>query len=195
MEAALRLNRRTLEGLIVAVQGIGSVGQKLCHLLNTAGARLIVSDAYPDRVQGLAEALGATICAPEYILFAKADILSPCAMGGALNAQSIPKIQAKLIVGAANNQLAEAADAQRLAQQGVVYVPDYVANAGGIINAFAEFRGEADADVERRVRHIGGRVEDLLREAAASDQTPAAVAHQSARRLIEQHAQPRQAVA
>lgn len=195
IEAALRVQGRNLEGLTVAVQGIGSVGQKLCHLLNAAGARLIVSDARPDKVQGLAEALGATLHHPDYILFAEADVLSPCALGGVLDAQSIPRIQAKLIVGAANNQLAEAADAQRLAQQGIVYVPDYVANAGGIINAFAESQGEVDADVERRVRHIGDRVETLLREAAATERTPAEVAHQAALRLIERQLHLHKAVA
>jgi leucine dehydrogenase len=154
-----------LKGMIVAVQGVGNVGARLCHLLAQAGARLIVADVDPRRAQGVAEAVGARIVDIGDILGVEADIFAPCALGAVLNERSIPLLKAKIICGGANNQLATDGDGERLFERGITYAPDYVVNAGGIINVAAEYLGESTQEVQRRVLSIGPRVETILKQA------------------------------
>ncbi len=184
LEAALAADGQTVQGLTVAVQGLGSVGRKLCALLSGAGAKLIVADCVVGRAEQVADEFGATVCGPGSALASPADILAPCALGGILNERTIPEIKARYIVGAANNQLASPADGHALAGRGITYVPDYVANAGGIINAMAEFRGDDDHAVEQDVRHIGARVEALLGQARQGGEPPFQVAQKRALDLI-----------
>jgi leucine dehydrogenase len=184
LEAALAADGQTVRGLTVAVQGLGSVGHKLCGLLHASGAKLIVADRFVGRAEQVAEEFGATTCGPEFVLATPADILAPCALGGILNDRTIPLIKARYIVGAANNQLGSPADGHALARRGIIYVPDYVANAGGIINAMAEYRGDDDQAVEQDVRHIGARVEALLKQARLIDEPPFKVAQRIAVDLI-----------
>lgn len=184
VEAALAIDGQEVRGMTFAVQGLGSVGRRLCALLHGAGAKLIVADTFVGRAEEAADEFGATICGSEFLLGARADVLVPCALGGILNARTIPEIKARYVIGAANNQLATAADGHTLAHRGITYVPDYVANAGGIINVLAEYRGHDDQEVEHDVRHIGSRVDALLRRARVADEPPFEVARKMAQDLI-----------
>lgn len=185
MQAAARFALGSdLEGLTVAVQGTGNVGAALCRMLRAAGARLVIADVDRRRVDALVAELGARVVDVNEILAAEADILAPCALGGVLNSRTIPDLRARLVCGAANNQLETDADGEALAGRGIVYAPDYVVNAGGIINVSAEYLGEAPEAVERRIAEIAPRLTAIL-ESARKEHRPAnVVADMLARRLI-----------
>lgn len=167
---------RPLAGARVAVQGLGSVGFKLCERLHLAGARLVVADVDRARVRCAQDAFGADIEAVEKIHAADADVFSPNALGASLNIDTIPELGAPVVCGGANNQLATPHDGHRLLARRVTYAPDYVANAGGIINVMAEYLGESGNSVEARVRAIGGRMAALLSQAKAQGSPPHEVA-------------------
>ncbi len=130
--------RDCLEGKTVAVQGIGSVGSHLLSYLFWAGADLVISDIDMAKAQKIALRYGARVLPPEEILQAECDILSPCALGGVLNDQTIPRLRCKGIAGAANNQLLRDHHAMILKERGILYAPDFVINAGGLLNVAAE---------------------------------------------------------
>jgi len=177
--AAMRtLERSDLQGLRVAVQGVGSVGMRLCERLHADGARLLVSDPSEARTQEANERFGAEVVAPEAIARAACDVFAPCALGGILDDEGVRSMRARVIAGAANNQLATPEHADALATRGILYVPDFVLNAGGIVNVAAELEGDYDAeDVSVRVDAIAYRVAALLRDAEATGTTPNRVAH------------------
>ena len=127
-----------LEGRHVCVSGVGKVGSELARHLAGAGARLTIADIVPESAQRIAAETGAEIVDVEKVHAVDCDIFSPCALGGVLNENSIPELSCKVIVGAANNQLATPQDAERLRAAGIVYVPDYIGNAGGVINIACE---------------------------------------------------------
>lgn len=154
----------------VAVQGLGSVGRELCHLLLHRGARLTVADVNPLAVAEFQGHPDVRIEDTTLIHRVPADVFAPCALGAGLNAQTIPELGAGIIAGAANNQLECPADALRLADRGILYAPDYIVNAGGIINVACEYLGEDDEQVERRVAAIPGRLLALIREAEIGGQ-------------------------
>ncbi|HEY6248617.1 MAG TPA: Glu/Leu/Phe/Val dehydrogenase [Candidatus Angelobacter sp.] len=132
--AQQRWHSQDLSQKIVAIQGCGHVGYFLSQELHKVGARLIVADIDRDSVQRVVSDLGATAVAPEQIYSVKADIFAPCALGGIINDQTIPQLQVEIVCGAANNQLLEPRHGELLEQRGILYTPDYAANAGGIIN-------------------------------------------------------------
>jgi leucine dehydrogenase len=182
---ARALGREDLIGLHVAIQGVGSVGGGLAQLLAAAGARLTVADVDAGRAAALAEAIGGKAVTPDEILRIEADVLSPCALGAVLNEETIPAIAAPIVAGAANNQLATPTDAYRLHARGILYAPDYVINAGGIINVALEYLGESDrAGVEARVAQIPARLDQVWEESATSGDPAAVVADRIAQRLI-----------
>jgi leucine dehydrogenase len=168
----------------VAVQGLGSVGFKLCEHLHAAGARLIVADIDAERVARARRLFGAETASVETIHAVQADIFSPNALGASLNAQTIPDLGAPLVCGGANNQLANEEAGAALWARGVRYAPDYVVNAGGIINVMAEYLGQAPASVEPRVRAIGPRVAALLETARLEGRASHRVAEVLARAKI-----------
>ena len=144
IQAAVRFQLgRSLEGLTVAVQGLGGVGHPLCRLLAADGARLKVADARRERAEQVREELGATVVGTETIFDEDADVFAPCALGAVLHEHTIARLRARVVAGAANNQLAAAADGDALLKAGILYAPDYVINAGGIINVAHEYRGGA----------------------------------------------------
>lgn len=187
--AAAHTLGRDLAGLTVAVQGTGNVGADLCRRLADAGARLVIADPNPARRDRLAAIHGAEVVHVDDILRVEADILAPCALGGALNAESVGGLKARLVCGAANNQLAEPAVADLLMARGIAYVPDYVANAGGIISVSAEYLGEDEAEVAARVARIAPRVTALFERAAQEGRSPAVVADEMAEEVIAAGAQ------
>lgn len=173
-----------LKGLTVAVQGTGNVGAELCRRLADAGARLVIADVAPGRRDRLATILGARVVGADAIASVEADIFVPCALGGVLDESTVAAMKAKLVCGGANNQLATREIADMLRERGIAYVPDYVANAGGIISVSAEYLGESAASVASRVAQIGPRVSAILEEASRRDLSPATVADETAVRLI-----------
>lgn len=183
-EAAAFALGSELSGLTVAVQGTGNVGADLCRHLAEAGARLVIADPDPRRREELRAALGARVVDVNEIAEVEADVFAPCALGGVLNRESVGKLKARLVCGAANNQLAGPEVGDMLRERGIAYVPDYVANAGGIISVSAEYLGETEADVAQRVAAIAPRVAELLERAAREGRSPAAVADEMAEEVI-----------
>jgi leucine dehydrogenase len=138
-----------LQGKIVTIQGVGNVGRYLANELHEAGATLIVSDIDPERTARVARETGATVVEGDAIYTARSDIFAPCALGGIINDENLPKLRAEVICGGANNQLLEERHGYQLEEMGMQYTPDYVANAGGVINVFGEVAGW---DSERALR-------------------------------------------
>jgi leucine dehydrogenase len=157
-ECARRKFGRDLAGLTVAVQGLGHVGSALCELLDRDGAKLVVADVRPDAAALMRARFGANVVGTDEIVATAADIFAPCALGAVLDERSVASLRASVVCGAANNVLATAADGDRLANRGVLYAPDYVVNAGGIINVAAEYLGWTTSEAEARVRATGARV-------------------------------------
>lgn len=172
-----------LAGRSVLVQGAGSVGSVLARELAEAGAHVLVSDVDAAR----ASATGCETVPPERVFETEVDVYSPCAVGGTLNAESIPRLACRAIAGCANNQLAELEDAQRLHERGILYAPDYVVNAGGIIQLIGLVdEGWNEAQLEERLAGIGDTLRALFAEAETSSVTPAEAAERLvARRLAE----------
>ena len=173
-----------LKCLTVSIQGIGIVGAEVCGLLADAGARLVIADVAPGRRDRVAKILDARVVGSDAIASIDADIFVPCALGGVLDEPTVATMNAKLVCGGANNQLATPEIAAMLRARGITYVPDYVANAGGIISVSAEYLGESAASVEQRVAQIGPRVTAVLEEASRRGISPAVVADETAERLI-----------
>ncbi len=173
-----------LNGVRVAVQGVGSVGGGLARHLAAAGASLVLADADAARAAALAADLGAAVVAADAIMTVEADILAPCALGAVLTETSVGALRVRAVAGGANNQLATGTEDALLAQRGIVYAPDYVINAGGIINVMRLTDGAVDADVNARIDAIPARLDAIWDESAASGLAPAAVADAMARRLI-----------
>lgn len=180
----------TLAGSRIAVQGLGHVGAALCQRLHEAGAELVVADIDERSVERLLEALPAERADPAAIHRATVDLFAPCALGGILDAARIPEIRATIVAGAANNQLATPEDGRRLHTRGILYGPDYVVNAGGIINVAAEYLRSDQDQVAAQVARIGPRLATLLDRADAEHVTPAEAADAIARELLAGQHQP-----
>jgi leucine dehydrogenase len=176
-------------GRSVAVVGVGSVGGRLAELLAEAGAELVLADI-DERRRPLADRLGARWTDPESALFADVDVLAPCALGGVLSAETVPRLRARAIAGAANNQLADETVAGQLAERDILWVPDFVANAGGVVNISVELEPEGydPARAETRVRAVGDTVRTVLDHADAAGVTPLAAANEIARRRVAEAA-------
>lgn len=181
-----QLGRTHLDGLTVAVQGLGGVGYELCRLLASEGARLRVADLRANLVKQAAEEFSAQTSPPDSILFERADVVSPCALGAVFDGTTIPRLQTSVIAGAANNQLATAEDGARLHAAGVLYAPDYVINAGGIISVGREYLGGASAQsIDAEIRRIPGRLIEIFERSAATNTPTSVVADQMAQVLIQ----------
>lgn len=139
--AMVRWGSRSVEGRTVIVQGLGNVGHYLCHELHEAGATLVVTDIDASRVQRAVGEFGATAVAPDEIYRQAGDIFAPCALGGVINDETIPQLKVQVVAGGANNQLLEERHGDELERRGIRYAPDYVANAGGVINVYGEVAG------------------------------------------------------
>jgi len=165
------------EGRTIAVVGLGHVGSRLARRLARAGARLLLADV-DERRRALADQLGARWTTPGRALTARVDLLSPCALGGVFDATTVPRLRCRAIAGAANNQLATDAVAELLAAREILWAPDFVVNAGGIVNIAVEFEpdGYDAALARRRVRAIGDTLAAIFADAAARRVTPLAAA-------------------
>ncbi len=139
--AKWKLGSDKLEGRTVAVQGLGHVGYYLCKELKAEGAKLVVTDIHKEKVQQVVDEFGAKSVASDAIYGVEADIFAPCALGAVVNDTTLPQFKVKIIAGAANNQLAEPRHGDALEKKGILYAPDYVINAGGVINVYSELMG------------------------------------------------------
>jgi len=176
--------REGVDGVTVLVQGAGHVGDSLARHLAARGARVLVADVDAARAEALAAEIGGAVVAADQLLTTPCDVLAPCAVARVVNDHTIPRFACRIVAGAANDTLAARADAERLAARGIVYVPDYVANAGGVVHIDAIRRTGGTEHLGERVLAIGERVGELLREAAAAGLTPTTVAERRARRLL-----------
>lgn len=178
LKAALqaRFGHQDLHGIRVAIQGVGSVGMQLAELLHRAGARLWVSDLNQEAVQQAVQRFAAQPVDQTEILYQPVDILAPCAMGAILNQESIPRLQAKVIAGAANNQLAEAADDRRLTERGIVYAPDFAINAGGVIQIAYEQQPDKHGQMRAQLEGIGTTLQAIFHRAAQTGEGNQAIA-------------------
>jgi leucine dehydrogenase len=179
-----RLGRTDLAGLTVAVQGAGGVGYHLCGLLAAAGARLKVADVLPRAVERVCDELKATPVAAVQVLEEQADVLAPCALGAILNSRSIARLKVTVIAGAANNQLAMDQDGEALRGAGILYAPDYVINAGGIISVAREYYGGTEAQVIEDIQGIPARLTEIFERARRENRTTNGVADQMARERL-----------
>jgi leucine dehydrogenase len=179
------LGRDDLNGLHIAMQGAGSVATGVALHACAEGAKLSIADVDEAKAQKLAAATNGTVVSPDEILALDADVVSPNALGAILTEASIAALKTPVIAGGANNQLATPEDGERLHQRGILYAPDYVINAGGIINVCTEYLGDGDLTlVRRRIEGIPVRLEQIWSESAESGRDPAAVADGMAQRLI-----------
>lgn len=169
-----RLGRDHLEGLGFAVQGMGNVGYRLAKLLHENGARLWVTDLYDERVKRAVAEFGASAVGPEEIFALDVDVFSPCALGGAINDRTLKQLRAAVVAGAANNQLTHQRHGEELMKRGILYAPDYVINAGGIIDISLELFG---FDREKLITHLEGIHGTLMEifERASCEQLPTGV--------------------
>ncbi|HYZ79199.1 MAG TPA: Glu/Leu/Phe/Val dehydrogenase dimerization domain-containing protein [Gaiellaceae bacterium] len=167
----------SLERRVVLVQGLGSVGGPLAEELAAAGARVLVSDVLPERAERFGEVVSA-----EAVIGTECDVYAPCALGGTLNAETIPRLRCRIVAGSANNQLAEPEDAERLREAGILYAPDFVINAGGVLHSLGtEHLGWTRQQIEERFPAIGDTLGEIYSRAEAERITTEAAAEQLAR--------------
>ena len=179
------LGRDDLNGLHIAIQGAGSVATGVAMHAAAEGAKLSIADVDQAKAHKLAEAANGKVVGTDEILSLEADVLSPCALGAILDERSIAALNVPIVAGGANNQLATPADGQRLHQRGILYAPDYVINAGGIINVSTEYLRDGDASlVRQRIEGIPERLETIWAESESSGRDPASVADAMAQQLI-----------
>lgn len=166
---AHHLGTDSLQGVRIAVQGLGGVGYYLCKRLHDAGALLTVADINTARSERVSQECSATVVSTDEIIGADVDVFAPCALGAVINERSLDVLKASVVAGAANNQLATPQDGERLRSANILYAPDYVINAGGIISAEGEYYGDmSEAEVTAQVDAIGPRLRAIFLEASAT---------------------------
>ncbi len=172
----------SLEGKTVSVQGLGNVGRYLCRELKAAGASMVVTDIDADRVKRVVTEFGARPVATDEIYAVEADVFAPCALGAIINDRTIPQLKVAVVAGAANNVLHEERHGDALEGKGILYAPDYVANAGGVINVYSELAGWTSARAFRKADEI---YDTVLKVFSIAKQEGVAT-HEAADRLAEQ---------
>ncbi len=181
--AGMRWGDESLKGRVVALQGAGHVGYSLARHLADEGARLVVADVVAERADRVAREFGAQVVAPDAIHAVTCDILSPNALGATINPKTIPHLKCAIVAGGANNQLEAETDGDELERRGILYVPDYIINAGGVINVADELEGAYNRDrALKRAATIQVNVRRVL-ELAASEGMPT---YRAADRIAEQ---------
>ncbi|MCA1816532.1 MAG: leucine dehydrogenase [Acidobacteria bacterium] len=183
--AKYRWGSDSLAGRAVALQGCGHVGHHLARELAAAGARLLITDVDEAKARRVAGELGARYVEPAEIYDAPAEVFAPCALGGVVNDETLPRFKFEIVAGAANNQLLEARHGDALQARGVTYAPDYVANAGGVINGTIELLGWTPERARAKVEAIYDTLLEIFRAAAATGITPARAADELAEARIE----------
>jgi leucine dehydrogenase len=175
----------TFQHKIIAIQGLGKVGYQLCNYLKQAGAHLVVSDINPLLVKKVVDDFGASPRQPDEIAATPCDVFSPCALGGILNDFTLKQLNCRIVAGAANNQLAEKRHGEKIHELGILYAPDYVINAGGIIVTSAELNGGDAALAQMNVERIYDTLTNVFDKAEAKGIPTAAAADRIAEQLLE----------
>lgn len=191
IEAAVkhRLGRVEFDGMRICVQGLGNVGMRLCRMLHRAGARLVVSDIQVGLVrQAESEFEAETIC-PEQAHAADVDIFAPCALGAVLNRRTVPELRAQIVAGSANNQLETNTDGDRLRKREILYAPDYVINAGGVLSIAQDTPEFSPARLRRDVIAIADVLARIYKRAQDEDQATSFIADRMAEERINAHGQ------
>lgn len=188
IEAAVkfRLNRDSLEGIRIAIQGAGKAAYFLCQYLHQAGAKITICDTQAENLPRFQEEFGAAVVEPDAIYDVPCEVFSPCAIGSTINPNSIKRISAPIIAGAANNQLAHVKYIEALQYRNILYAPDYVINAGGVIAAALAYNQKTDDEILKAVNLIYPRLYNLFSEAQETKQPTTAVAVELARRFLQQ---------
>jgi leucine dehydrogenase len=177
-----------LTGRRVALQGLGNVGLALAQLISEAGGALVVTDLRSELCERARRVFGASVASPEGIYDEPCDVFAPCAMGGTLTEETVQRLRARIVCGAANNQLANPSVGRLLMDRDMVYAPDYVVNAGGMLNASGDFFGHYDSDaVWRRVHAIQETTAKVLKTAGRERRPPHEVADTMAQAIIDNH--------
>ncbi|EXJ09464.1 Glu/Leu/Phe/Val dehydrogenase dimerization domain-containing protein [Nitrincola nitratireducens] len=179
-----RFGHRSLQGLKVAIQGVGNVGYRLAQHLHAAGAQLYVSDIYPDAVAKAQAELGATVVSSDEIASLDVDVFAPCAMGAVLNDASIQAMQAKVVAGAANNQLERECHDRQLHEKGILYAPDFAINAGGIIDIYYERVGYDPLLVKSHVEGVSNTLSMIFERSQVESRPTGAIALELAKEKI-----------
>ena len=175
-----------LAGRTILIQGTGDVGVPLCKRLVEAGAKLKIADIDAARAKGIADELRAEAIAAEKVYEEACDIFAPCAVGAVLNAKTIPKLNCKGIAGSANNQLEKRQDADLLHERGILYAPDFIANAGGAVALCGlEALRMSDDYVTAKILSIRDTLKEIFKEAAGNSESPEHAAERRARRVLE----------
>ena len=188
MQAAARhhFGVASLEGLKVSILGVGAVGMELARLIHEEGGKLVVADVYEPALKKAKTEFGAEITAPEDAVAADVDIFSPCALGGSINENTIDRLQAKIVAGAANNQLRTPDMDAALHQRGVLYAPDYVINGAGVISVGLEILGQWTKDeMNARIDKIGETLTEIFKRAEAAGKPTGEIADAMAMEVIE----------
>lgn len=186
IEAAVKfkLNRSSLEGLRIAVQGVGHVGYCLVKMLYERGMRITICDVNTELIKKCQDEFNVSMVSPDEIYQVNCDVFSPCALGGVLNSSSIPKLNTAIVAGCANNQLLTEEDANKLANKNILYVPDYVINAGGLIKVAGQYEGASLASVNEKIEKIYPRLIKIFELASSQNISPNSIANYQAEQLI-----------
>jgi leucine dehydrogenase len=186
IRAAVRhqLDTESLKSLRVAIQGVGNVGEALARQLHEAGARLVVSDPDPARTRRCEDLYEAEVVPPEAIYDASCDVFAPCGLGGVLNERTIPRLQCRIVAGAANNQLADDEQGHALHRADILYAPDYVINAGGLIQVSLGYCRTPNSEVQHRTRALGDTLTELFERSHRENRPPEQIANQRAEEIL-----------
>jgi len=178
IQASLRatVGHDDLAGKRVAIQGVGNVGARLARLLAAEGAALLIADTDARRAEHIAAELGAQVVDPAEILSIPCDVLAPCALGGAIDDRALPSLDCGIIAGATNEVLARPDLADALAARSILYVPDFCANAGGLVFLQGTLRGDDPSTIGERVLSVGQTVADVIDRSRVAGMTPLAAA-------------------
>ena len=174
----------------MAVQGLGHVGFFLAKLLVEDGARVVACDVVEANVEQAVRRLGVDVVAPGEIIGQPVDVFAPCALGAVLNEQSIPQLRAGIVAGAANNQLATEQAGAHLQDRGILYCPDFLINAGGIIDVYHQRLGSGDAEKRRHIQRIEGTLATVLARADESHCQTNRIAEQLAEEILHSATTP-----
>jgi leucine dehydrogenase len=185
--ARFRWGSDSLEGRHITVQGLGHVGAFLCLDLHAAGAKLTVTDIDPEKVKRAVEDLGASGVAPDDIYDVQADVFAPCALGAVVNDRTLPRLQVEIVAGSANNQLEDDdVHGPALRERGILYAPDYVINAGGLINVYGELRGWPLPRAREKAKEIHHTLLEIFAHAEQEGTATSAAADRIAERRLQE---------
>jgi len=182
-----KLGRDDLRGLHVAIQGIGNVGMALCKFIHEAGAKLTVTDINEEKCVEAARNFGATIVDESDIYSVACDVFAPCALGGSINAQTVPRIKAPIIAGAANNQLATQDIANMLRERDILYAPDYVINGGGLLFCAESYLGNSVDITNPKIQQIKHALTEIFEAADKTQQPTSVIADEHAKKRISNY--------